>query len=344
MQKEIIHLNFAKGFRGGERQTIILARELSSAGYKQKLIVRTGSPMAQLASDIEHLQVIEISKPYWLYLFKVKGAGLLHAHETKAAQFAYLAHLLFNKPYIVTRRVDHDIRQNVFNKSLYTNAEYCVSLSQAIQKTIFPVAANARHVVIPSAYCKVAVDVAKVKIIRDKFSDKYLVGHVGELINVHKGQNYIIEAARLLEDSHPSIHFLLIGDGCDADKLKAQARGLSNITFVGFVENVIDYMHVLDVFVFPSLYEGLGSTLMDAMLANKPIVASNVGGIPELIDDTKSGILVKPRDVQSIVDGILNYYNNSELAEKYALSALQQVENYSPEKMAERYIDIYNSI
>lgn len=340
----ITHLNFAKGFRGGERQTQLLIEQLAQNGIAQKLLVRKGSQLSGRCRDIANLEIIEISKPYILHLKHIKNTTLLHAHETKAAQFAYFANRLTGIPYIITRRVDNAIKNNFLNKKIYSNATVVVALSKAIKEEILKVAPKAVIEVIPSAYTDAAVDKAKTAQIKKRFEGKYLIGNVGALDDRHKGQSHLIEAAKELEKSHPDIHFLFVGSGQDEAKLKAAAQSLSNVTFEGFVNNVNDYISSFDLFVFPSNNEGLGSILLDVMQLNVPIIASNVGGIPDIITNNINGILTPPSDPKSLKKNILRLYSDKTKSAKLASTAKESIENFSPQSMQNAYLSLYKAM
>ena len=340
----LVHLNFAKGFRGGERQTQLLIEELSKLGLKQKLIVRKGSELTQRCEQIKNLETLEIDKPYILHISAIKGASLLHAHETKAAQFAYFAHLLTSVPYIITRRVDNPIKNNFLNKKIYTNAAKVVALSRAIESEILKVAPKAKTQIIPSAFTNAALHLDKVDAIKKRFEGKYLVGNVGALDDGHKGQSYLIEVAKAVESSHPDIHFIFVGRGQDEAKLKEQAKGLTNVTFEGFVNNVNDYISSFDLFVFPSNNEGLGSILLDVMQLGTPIIASEVGGIVDIIDDGINGLLTPVKDSTAIQEALLELYNDKEKAKTLAANAKKNIHNYCAATMALRYQTIYNEV
>jgi glycosyltransferase involved in cell wall biosynthesis len=340
----ITHLNFAKGFRGGERQTQLLIEQLAQLGLQQKLLLRKGSQLTQRCRAIANLEIIEISKPYILHLKHIKNTTLLHAHETKAAQFAYFAHRLKGIPYIITRRVDNAIKNNFLNKKIYSNAAVVVALSRAIKDEILKVAPNAAVEVIPSAFTDAAVDKKEAVKIKNRFEGKYLIGNVGALDDGHKGQSHLIKVAKELEKSHPNIHFIFVGSGQDEAKLKAQAQGLTNITFEGFVNNVNDYISSLDLFVFPSNNEGLGSILLDVMQLNVPIIASNVGGIPDIITDNTNGLLTPPADSVQLKQNILDLYHNKEKSTKLATAAKATIERFSPSSMRDAYLSLYQKI
>lgn len=345
MQNKIItHINFAKGFRGGERQTQITLEELSKLGYKQKLIVRKKSELPSRCQGIKNLEIIEISKPYIFNFRVVKDSDLLHAHETKALQFAYLCNMIYKIPYIVTRRVDNKLKTNFLNTLMYAKASYSVAVSSVIEKEILRVSCNANTTVVLDSFTSSEFNETQAVKIQNKFKNKFIIGHIGALDDKHKGQSFLIDVAKSIELSHPNIHFVFLGRGEDEQSLKEQAKDLANITFEGFVDNVNDYIKCFDLFVFPSRNEGLGSILLDVMQFNVPIIASDVGGIPDIITNNENGILVSVGDVDSIEENIIDLYNNQSKREFLASNARKNIELYSPENMASQYSKIYKSI
>jgi len=339
--KQLTHLNFAKGFRGGERQTYLLIEELAKRGYQQQIVTRKKSELANRLEGIENLRILRISKPYIFNLLKIKDTFLLHAHETKAAQFCYFANYFFNIPYVITRRVDNPISNNVFNKNIYENSTSTIVLSNAIKREVLKISRSIDVNIIPSSYTKFQVNNEEVINIKNRFKDKFLIGNIGELDNNHKGQYYLIEALKKIVLDYPNIHLILLGKGRDEEKYKEQAKGLKNITFEGFVDNVGDYITCFDLFVFPSLNEGLGSILFDVIQAKVPIIASNVGGIPDIITHEKSGLLFPTKDTDAIYNAIEKLYLSEDLRAKFANEADKTIENFSITKMADEYEKVY---
>jgi len=337
----ITHLNFAKGFRGGERQTQLLIQELSKKGYSQRVVVRQNAPLMKRLEGIENLEIIAISKPYIWHLWRIKGSSLLHAHEAKAAQFAYLAHLLYKIPYIITRRVDNPISNNFFNRQIYNQSFRTVALSNAIKQEIVKIGKDINIDTIPSASSGLSSDLKQVEAIKERFKGKFLIANIAELQNKQKGQYYLIEAMKKLQTTHPDIHLLLIGKGEDRENYEAQARGLKNITFEGFVDNVGDYLACVELFVFPSLNEGLGSILLDVMEFGIATVASNVGGIPDIIQNGQNGLLVPPKESEAIYEAIVKLYSDKTVRHSLAKEALKMSIAFNASTMCERYLAIY---
>jgi glycosyltransferase involved in cell wall biosynthesis len=134
-----------------------------------------------------------------------------------------------------------------------------------------------------------------------------LFGSAGRLVPV-KGLGYFLEATRTLLDDLPEARFLIIGDGPLRSDLERQARELGvahAVHFCGFRTDIADVMNALDVFVMPSIYEGLPMALLEASVLGKPIVASAVGGIPEVLTSLQ-GWLVPPGDVPALARACLS--------------------------------------
>jgi glycosyltransferase involved in cell wall biosynthesis len=127
--------------------------------------------------------------------------------------------------------------------------------------------------------------------------------------------------------------------------LDRQARdlGVDDIVyFLGFREDVPRILASLDLFVLSSHLEGMGSSLLDAMASRLPIVATRTGGIPEVVSDGQTGLLVPPRDPDALARAILTLYNDRELAGRMAERGFEVVnEKFSAEAMAWKVIDLY---
>lgn len=274
----------------------------------------------------------------------IRDTSLLHAHETKAAQFSYFANMIYDIPYLITRRVDNPIKKNFFNRNIYIKAKYTVVLSNAIQNETLKLSDKIHIKIIPSAYSQLKVNENEVKRLKQRFKDQFIIGNIGELDNTHKGQYYLIEAMKKIHNNYPDIHLIFLGRGKDEENYKEQSKDLNNITFEGFVDNVGDYIQCFDLFVFPSLNEGLGSILFDVMQSNVPIIASDVGGIPDIVQNEKNGILVPAKESEAIYKGIERLYHDADLRKKLSNEAFKNIENFSFEKMTDRYENIYKEI
>ena len=341
---KVAHVNLAKGFRGGERQTLVLVEHLEKhAEITQYLIGRSKEELLRrTALPKEYCR--GVSRPYLLSCSAVRGVDLIHAHEAKASHFALMANLRFGTPYIITRRIPNMPKDNYFTRQVYRRATRIVAISRAIKNNLQKYDADLDVSVIPSMSSKLPVDHGQVERLRREFQDKFVIGHIGALVDHHKGQSYIVECARVMAQSHPNVVFLLLGRGRDEDALRQKADGLSNLRFVGFVENVGDYIELFDMFVFPSLEEGLGSILLDVMRAAKPIVASDVDGIPDIIRDKENGRLIPAADSEAMRVTLIELYNDEAQRRRLSTQASIDVEQYTPQSISSRYLELYRQL
>jgi glycosyltransferase involved in cell wall biosynthesis len=126
--------------------------------------------------------------------------------------------------------------------------------------------------------------------------------------------------------------------------LERLAGANSNIEFIGFAADIGSWIEVFDLFAFPSREEGLGSTLLDVMQHRKPIVASAAGGIPDVVRDGHSGLLVTAGDAGQLAAAIERLYLDAALRDKCVAGGVEQLEAYSPPYIARCYHSLYESI
>ena len=337
------HINLGRDYRGGERQTEILIRGLSDYLPQQQLIARRGTPLHARLENTVGIEVIPVDGRREA-LAMTAGAALLHAHETKAAQVSFLRHLLSGTPYLITRRVDNRPRSDPFTRLMYRRAGKVVVISKIIREILAktePLVSTQR---IPDAVSNLPSDVAWACRFRKTLEGKFIVGQVAALDDSPKGQLTLLKAARSLAESYPDIHFVLVGSGCDETRIRDAGKDLDNLSFTGWVDNVGDYLAAFDLFILPSLKEGLGSILLDAMQFGLPIVASEVGGIPDIIKDSENGSLVSPGDSGALLDAIVCLYKDEKKRNAMSAVALKRAECFRPELMVERYWQLYKKI
>ncbi len=303
MTIRIAHVNVAKSYRGGERQTELLIRGLRSYGYAQVLVARRGAPLAGRFADAD-VEIRTVSGGSFSVARATADADLVHVHEGRSVYGAYLRSLLTGTPYVITRRVNNPIREHWFAHKAYRRASYVAAVAPQVADVVRAYDAAVRVDVVHSSSSGLSVDAERSAAIRAAHGGKLIVGHVGALDNDQKGQEYIIAVARAFAD-YPDVHFMLVGGGDDEALLKTMASGLANVTFTGFVNNVGDYLAAFDIFVLPSNREGIGSILLDAMDRGLPVIASKVGGVPDIVHDDENGILIEVGRVDQLSAAIL---------------------------------------
>jgi glycosyltransferase involved in cell wall biosynthesis len=173
------------------------------------------------------------------------------------------------------------------------------------------------------------------------------IGTVGSLTK-EKGHEYLLRAACMVLDSYPRTVFLLVGAGRERHRLESLACQLGiekNVIFPGVREDIPQILSILDVFVLPSLMEGLPMALLEAQAAGIPTVATRVGAIPKVIQDGITGILVQPGDFRGIAKAIAWALSDRAEACEMARRGRERVRaNFSSQKMTESYLDLYEGL
>lgn len=159
-----------------------------------------------------------------------------------------------------------------------------------------------------------------------------------------KGIVYLIEAAKLL----PEIHLVICGDGPERCRLEEAVRGADlqkRVIFLGHREDVPELLSACDIFVLPSLHEALGLSVLEAMAAGRPVVATAVGGLKETVSDGVNGLLVPPRDGMSLAAAIRRLISEPELAKSLAENANNlAVRDFSVENMVDGVTGVYEEL
>ncbi|XKH61865.1 glycosyltransferase family 4 protein [Halomonas sediminis] len=339
---KLVHVNLAKGFGGGERQTALLIKALSSYNDLQQILVcRKDSPLRKLLSEVVGLKFIKTNHQLAGHSL-IKDADIVHAHDAKGVHWACWHYLTKRTPYIITRRVNSPVRKKASNQWCYRHAARRIAISYSIQKALSDRGWGELDL-IADAYSGFSFSKKISQSFRNEFAGKFLVGHAGALVDRTKGQRVLLETARLVEVEYPDIHFVFFGEGKDGAILQQESADQANVTWMGFKENIGDYLAGLDVFAFPSRNEGLGSVLLDVMDAGVPVIASNVGGIPDIVKHGETGLLFASGSASQLTDRLRKLYLSTELRKRLQTQAYAQVKKYAPEMMARKYLNVYQS-
>lgn len=168
--------------------------------------------------------------------------------------------------------------------------------------------------------------------------------HVGRF-DPPKNHEGLLRSFRLLLDRCPRCHLHLVGDGELRPSMEALAEELKltdSVSFHGIQENVYPYLHDADIFVLPSVYEGIPMTVIEAMGTGLPIVATKVGGVPDLLRSGENGILV-PCEAAAVADALERLVRDPVLRERIGRQAKEDSSGFSAATMARRYGEVYRS-
>ena len=324
------HLNFG----GISSYSVFLAKKLKEKGHNVFIASSGGDMVKELKEDkIGHLKVALNTKSelnpkiilssFRIVLFlKANKIDIMHAQSRVSQVTCYLASLFTKIPYITTC---HGFFKPKITRKLFKFwGIKVIAISEAVRAHLV------NDLKVPKDKIVMihnGVDIGNFKrnynneekeSIRKEFSltKAIVVGIIARLSSV-KGHIYLLEAAKLILNKRKDIQFLIIGDGPEESKLKKLTKTLEieeNVVFHKSILDTAQALAVMDIFVMPSISEGLGLAILEAMASSLPVVASNVGGIYSLISEGKNGYLLTPKNPAAIEDAILKIINNSQLA------------------------------
>jgi L-malate glycosyltransferase len=354
----LFHIDAGREWRGGQRQAFFLARELGRKGYPFKFVVQPDSPLHARAAEAG-LPVLPISMKsemdFWAVhrlarAMRRERCVLAHFHDAHGAAVGSRAAARARVPIrIISRRVDFPVRSR---RKYIKGIDAVIAISEGVREVLVRGGVPERLIeVVPSG-----IDFAPFREIKERdflrkefgfAPEDYLVGIVAQLED-HKGHRDLIEAAKILKDHAPRVRIVIVGEGSLRMQLDRQAHELrveDVVYFLGFRDDVPRILASLDLFVLSSRMEGLGSSIMDAMASRLPVVATQAGGIPELVIHRETGLLVPPKDPQAMAQAILKLYLDKALAGRLAQRGFEVVhERFSAEAMAMKIIRVYERI
>jgi glycosyltransferase involved in cell wall biosynthesis len=220
---------------------------------------------------------------------------------------------------VASRRVDFRLKGNAFSRWKYRQVDVFICASEAIRTLLVADRVDAARTVTVHEGIDIAhVDAAPRADVHAEFWLPHgapVVGNIAALAP-HKGQRDLVEAAALVLRQVPDAHVLVAGEGELRPALEQQIRHLhlqKHVQLLGFRPDVLSLLKSFDVFVLSSITEGLGTSLIDAMAVRRAIVATHVGGIPEVIEDGVTGLLVPPRSPRDLSDAIVRLLRDDRL-------------------------------
>ncbi len=351
----ILHTNFHQGWGGQSNRILVVCRGLVRKGHKVIIAAPAGSELAQRAAKEgiatwNGASFMRGFEPVSTLRDAIRLRGLcrrekievVHTHGSQDSWAVALALQMFHpRPLLIrTKHNIFPIKDHMLNRWLYTKAtngmvcisrpirDYCESKCHIRRENIE---------LIHSAVNADLLGDGDGKKIRGEMNlqSHFVVGITGRLRR-EKGHEFLFQAVKDLWNEIPNLVLLVVGSGSLKDELHDYARQLgieSRVLFTGFRKDIPDILAALDVFALPSISEGLGTAVLEAAAAGVPIVASAVGGITDIIEDKKNGLLVPPGQAGALAHAIFTLYKNRAKGQEYARLALQKVRAHFTEQM-----------
>ncbi|MDP2912863.1 MAG: glycosyltransferase family 4 protein [Candidatus Omnitrophota bacterium] len=281
-----------------------------------------------------------------------EGIDVIHAHTRVSQVAAFFASRITGVPYVTTC---HGFFKKRMRKVFDTWGSKAIAISDAVALHLRD-DLGVRDCRIALIYNGVdcgrfakeysAAEINEIKR-RLGLEGQSVIGTIGRLSPV-KGQKYLIEALASLVSMRRDVRLLIAGDGPEESALKELVKSLGLESIVRFAGSIIDtrgLLAIMDVFVFPSVKEGLGMALLEALASGKACVASNVGGIGNVIENGSNGILVPIGDSAAIAGAVSRLLDNPELRRKMGDSGRAVVrEKFSLDSMTDKMIGVYKEV
>jgi glycosyltransferase involved in cell wall biosynthesis len=360
---KVLHLDSGPDWRGGQQQLAYLASGLlRHAGVEQFFGL---GPASRLRKEIEGLNLTcyplslrseadPIALSRLILLLRRLQPDLIHAHDARSLGLAAILRAVgASQPIVAHRRVIFPIKNNSFSKWKYQQVPTC----------IIAVSWHIRHLLlnygIAPERIKVVYDSAEVpevlpEAIRDRARERLgldrkslILGCVGHF-TTEKGHADLIKGFFRIQTQFPEARLLLIGDGPLKDQYRqliVQLNLSQKVILPGMIPDLRDSLAAMDLFVFPSVSEGLGSVLLKAMAHRVPVFASRVGGIPEIVIEGKTGFLFSPGDPVALADCVLLALRDLDHIRRCTENAAQRITTeFSITKMAQDTARIYSNV
>jgi L-malate glycosyltransferase len=357
-----LHIDTARTWRGGQNQVLQTVLGLRALGHRAALVAHAEGELRQRAQEgLELIPLAPKSEMDLAAAFKLArvikrlAPDVIHAHDPHGVAMASLA-LSMASPdprvaLVASRRVDFHLKENALSRWKYRQVHRFICASHAINAMlVHDGVPEALVVTVPEGIDVAHVEAAPVARIHEEFWLPHhapLVGNVGALVP-HKGHRHLVEAAALVLRQVPDAHFVIAGEGELRESLTHQIRERhleKHVILTGFRPDVLSFHKAFDLFVMSSVTEGLGTSLLDAMACGKAVVATTAGGIPEVVVDGVTGLLVPPRDDRALAEAIVALLRDPDRRRRLGEAGLARVrEHFSAERMVKGTVAVYEQV
>lgn len=357
-----LHIDTARTWRGGQNQVLVTVMGLRALGHRTMLVAHPGGELRQRAAEgLDLIPLAPVTEmdlgAAWRLSRVVKQLrpDIIHAHDPHGVAMAALAlsmsTQLAKPPLVASRRVDFHLRGSSLSRWKYRQVDCFICASNAVRHMLIGDGVpDVRAVTVHEGIDLGRVASAPPAKLHEEFWLPHhapIVGNVAALVP-HKGQKHLVEAAALVVRQVPDARFVIAGEGELRASLEKQIKDHhleKNVMLAGFRPDVLSLHQAFDVFVMSSVTEGLGTSLLDAMAAGKPIVATKAGGIPEVVIDGTTGLLVPPRDHDAMADAIVTLLKDEALRRRMGAAGLALAQKrFSAERMVQDTLRVYQRV
>ncbi len=363
----VLQLISSAGHYGAENMLVNLARALERLGCRSVVGVFENDhrPNMQVAERARQLGLaVELipcrgradlrSMRILRDAIRTKGIDLVHAHGYKADLYAYAAARRTGVPVLATCHnwPDKSVALRVYeflDHMVLKRLPRVVAVSEGVAQSLRRFGMREGRISMIGNGIELDAFASAQPTLAQEYGkrDWLVVGMVGRLVPA-KGADYLLRAARELLQSFPETLFVFVGEGPERGNLERLSRDLgmeANVVFAGQRQDMPGVYASLDLLVLPSLTEGMPMTILEAMAARKPVVATRVGAVPRIVIPEQTGLLTTPGNIQELRDALARLLADAGLRRRLGEQghALVQ-EQYSAESMARNYLHLYESL
>ncbi len=357
----IIHIDTGSELRGGQRQLLRLALGLRERGHEQMIVCPEESALerrahaegfsvfALPAADLGHANgILQLRQ-----LLLGQASDVLHAHDGRGQTVSWLASWGLPVRRVASRRVTFLPGARLRHRVIYgRTCHSIIAVSQFVRGLLIDIGIPAGKIEVipdgieippapPSRELRAAA--------RGKWGiaeRDFVLGQLGAF-TPEKGQDLAVESVRLLTGRLPNTRLLLVGEARSGALtrmcMESQNSG-ERIQFLGHLEDLAPFFAAIDLLVMPSRAEGLGSAALLAMAHGKPVVATRVGGLPEIVEDDVSGWCITPGSAQALADAVAAATSDPARLAQFGAAARQKACRFSTAIMVDRTERLYFSL
>ena len=357
----IVHVNTEPTWRGGESQVFNLMRGLLSHGHQVEAVTLPGSALLArcqeaaipatplpMRGDLDLAAALTLARH-----LKSSPADIVNAQTARAHMLGLLAaHLGAPGRLVVTRRLDFPIRRDPANLWKYRSrrvARY-IAVAGVIRDILVDAGVHGDRVKVVnssidlSTFARSDQHRAEARAELGIPPDAVVVGNVAALA-WHKGQTDLLAAMPRVAAAFPGAWCVIVGGGEEREALEKQAAALAGqprIVLTGMRKDVPRLLNAFDVFCMPSHFEGFCNSVLEALATGIPVVATRAGGLPEIVEDGTTGLLVPPKDPEALATGILRVLSDTGLARHFSEEGRRAAQTrFGVDLMVEKTIAIY---
>ena len=359
---KVLHFSSAQTWRGGEQQIAYLFEELEKLEVQQWIFCRSGSELAAhcLFHNWPHFTYWKGFSTNPIIGFQLKkiciqlNVDLVHLHDSHSHTFAYMSALIGNQiPYVLSRRVDFPVKKSILSRKKYNHPSIkkIISVSHKVQAILAPAISDQTKLeVVHSGIDLSRFKYKKTGILRKEFGIPPMASIIANVAAIapHKDYYTFVDTAAILLKKQEHLHFFIIGaDG--GEKVAIQnyiiQKGLDPyIQLIGFRKDIPEILPEVDVFFFTSKEEGLGTSVLDALACGVPVVATDAGGIPEMITHQHNGLLAPVGDSQLLAEYVEIVLSQEELTRKFIENGKTVAQSFDKAETAKKTYGIYRHI